>query len=376
MRKSTNFGLLLAALLITLVLVPSSGWATTTKNCPSEPTQGVAITSGETYFGSNCVLYTASDIDGFTFKASAGDTWTMVTAMTTGAYPNNICLNVKDPSGTTVASPCSNSAYQGYSAVATQKLTVTGTYTIFVTETVEAVINYGLSLERISLAPPDGIPLVLGKTSSGAVSAPTAQEAYTFYGATTGQYQVTATMTSGSYPENLCFVVYQPDGTGVTGACTNSAYQGYTASKEFTPAANGTYVVLVYESGNNATLDYNLSVVCVSGSCPVVQQPPPTKCTETPNYDATTGTLTMDFTIATNVAVTWNGWLVDGNTVQNMWTVSQPKTEPPVTVPQTHAVAAKSGVVGILSTFYTPPTTTATGGITCSSWQTISTGKP
>jgi hypothetical protein len=91
---------------------------------------------------------------------------------------------------------------------------------------------------------------------------------------------------------------------------------------------------------------------------------------DTPTYDATTGTLTMKFTIATPVAETWNGWLTTDNSIESLWSVAQTITEPAAAVTKTTTVE-KKGNVGILSTLTTP-----TGGITCSSWQAVSTGIP
>lgn len=89
--------------------------------------------------------------------------------------------------------------------------------------------------------------------------------------------------------------------------------------------------------------------------------------TDTLSYNATTQELTMTFSLATPVAVTWNGWLTVGNAVDPLWSQAVPVTEPPVVKTETHALA-KSGVVGVLSTITTP-----TQGIVCASWQTINT---
>lgn len=99
--------------------------------------------------------------------------------------------------------------------------------------------------------------------------------------------------------------------------------------------------------------------------------PPPCALTDAPSYNATTGTLTMNFTLATPVAATWNGWLTSQNAMQQLWSQSQPITDPAVKVTKTQANVAKSGKVGVLSTLTTP-----TAGITCSSWVQINTGTP
>ena len=369
MRTLTSLRLLTIALFV-VVLLPTYGWANATKNCPTEPAQGVPIGSGDTYFGSNCVLSSPSDLDTFSFNAKVGDIWIVAVGMTSGeSYPNNICVEFSDPNGNNAGSACSNTTNGQVSAsVTTAQLTVGGAYTIIVDETEDQVVSYGVSLERISPPPSDGTALTVGKTISSGVDTPTAQDAFTFYGATSGTYDVIASMTSGGYPQNLCFVVYQPGGGVVVGGCTNTANGTTTVEETFKPSANGTYVILVYESGNNSTLGYTLSATCVAGTCP--NAPPTCALTDAASYNATTGTLTMNFTVATPVAATWSGWLVSGGTVTSLWSQSQPITEPAVTVPETDTLG-KSGRVGILSTL-----STATAGITCSSWTLVNTGAP
>jgi hypothetical protein len=367
-RFSSHSGLSVVALLVAVLLMPSSAWANMSKNCPVEPSR-TTIVSGETYFGSNCVLSTASDQDVFNFSASAGDTWRIIAGSPNVVNPNNICLTLNDPNGKTVGSGCSLTNV-AHSAGIISTLTVGGTYTVIVTETSTAVIDYGVSLERLSPAPVDGTALVLGNTITSEVNPPSAQDAYTFFGTATGTYQVSATMTSGSNPENLCFAVYQPGGKAVTSACTETNFS-FTAQAKFTPTVNGTHVVVVFAADNTYTLNYNFSVTCVSAPS-TCGSPPPPPCTlkDMLSYNATSGTLTMNFTLGTPVAVTWNAWLTSQNTMQNLWSVSQPITVPSVPVTKTQALA-KSGKVGVLSTFTTP-----TAGITCSSWVQVNTGTP
>jgi len=354
-----------------MLLMPSSGFANTSKNCPLEPAQNVPIVSGETYWGTNCVLKTTGDVDSFTFSASAGDTWTLV--LGPGANPpTNLCLTLFEPGNTTAIFFSCNVVYA--SSISTnQKLKVTGVYTAVATETTDATITYGLSLERLSHAPPDGIPLTFAKNITGEVTPPTAQDAFTFYGATSSTYEIAASPTAGaSY--NLCLNVYQPDGTNVASVC-NIPYAS-PISAQVTPAQNGTYVVVVFVGGNDGIVGYNLEVSCLLGPCPT-QPPPPPNCVlkDALSYNATSGVLTMNFTVGTPVAVTWNGWLTFDNTMESLWSPeSLPTTEPQVTVTKTQAVA-KSGKVGVLSTFIAPPTPSNPGGITCSNWTQVNTGR-
>jgi len=353
--------------------MPTSGWAggPETQNCPKEPAQDTPIVSGETFWGSNCVLDTTGDVDSFQFKASAGETWTMVAGL--GANPpTNICLSLYAPgsTGTAIFSGCTSfSVYPYNRSVATyQKLTVAGLYTIVIREATDATVSYGLSLEQLSPAPPDSIPLALAHNVTGKINPPTAYNVFTFKGSTSGTYEVAASLAP-TPSSNVCFEVYQPDGTLVLSwACTSFSVYPYTTSvsADVKPAQNGTYVVLVAEGGQDGTVSYNLEVSCLLGNCPTTA--PTCILDDEPTYDATTGTLTMTFYLETPVAVTWNGWLTSHNTIQPLWSQSQPIAKSPIRMVKTHALA-KDGEVGILSTL-----TTSTGGITCSSWQTVNTG--
>jgi hypothetical protein len=373
MKKSAKHCLTRVFVGFGLLLFSSAGWAaTTTVNCPTEPKQNVPIASGDTYSGANCVLNTTGDVDSFTFNASAGDTWTVVGGVGT-THASDICvaLNAPGSNGTHLFYGCT-AAYGGIlSTSTTMKLTVAGTYTIVVSEELNGETLYNLSLERISPAPTDATALTLSKNIVGSVPTPTGQEAYTFYGATSGTYEIAVSYTSG--PDNACLNVYQ-SGTTVLKAgppCTIYAGGEYTITEYVTPSANGTFVVDIYGSTDDETTNYNLEISCYSGTCPV--QPPPPVCTlkDSPSYNASTETLTMTFTLATPAAATWNTWLTTGNTMQTLWSQSKPITEPAVTISKTKTGLPKSGKIGILSTL-----TTTTAGITCSSWTVVNTGTP
>jgi len=363
-RASTRFSLPLAALLVAVILIPGSGWATTVKNCPVEPAQGVPIKSGDTYFGSNCVLNTASDLDSFAFNAKEGDSWLFVASGPSIAYPDNLCLELLDPTGNTVFQACSDTYHGVQYVLGVAQLKATGDYTLDLTETTNTTTSYGLSLERVSPAPPDGVALALGKVIDETFLAPSAQNAFTFYADTSGKYQASASMTSGGYPANLCIWVFAPDGSAAVGqTCTDTYHGVYNVQADFTPTQNGTYVLVTDDAPEIDTYNYNVSVSCLSGQCITKL-----KCelTDSPTYSS--GTLTMNFEVGTPVAVTWNGWLTVGNTMTSLFSQALPITEPPTKQQVTQALSP-SGVVGILSTF-----TTKKNGITCSNWATINTG--
>jgi hypothetical protein len=177
--------------------------------------------------------------------------------------------------------------------------------------------------------------LVLSKTIGGVINVPTAQDAFTFYGATTGMYEITGSLTSGAYPSNLCFDVFRPDGTSTAlGSCTKTFYGITTVQKDVPPPQDGTYVVVAYDSINSATIGYDLDISCLVGDCP----PPPPECvlTDTPTYNGQSDTLTMKFTVGTPFGATWKGWLIYEDTVESLWSQWQKIIEPPDNVTKTH----------------------------------------
>ncbi len=371
MHRSKNRCFWLAAVVIAVIFMSNTGWATTVKNCPAEPAQNVPIASGVTYSGGNCTISNTGDVESFVFTAAAGDIWD-VTIGLTPAPTANACVSLYAPGSTTpLVTSCTNIGFGPTLAAGfVEKLAAAGTYTIVVTDGSNATIGYDLSLERILPAAPDSVPLILNKDPGYTITPATAMNAFTFSGNTADTYKLTASVPS-SATSNICFNIYQPDGTNiVNGACTNIGFgPTLTVSAQVTPAQNGTFVAIVYTGGNDSTQAYNVELSCLLGADGCKQPQPKCILSETPSYNASTGTLTMNFTLGTPVAATWNGWLVSGNTVQSMWSQAEPITEPPVTVAKTQLNVAKSGNVGILSTL------NAASGITCNSWVLVNTAK-
>jgi hypothetical protein len=379
MQRSTNFALLLATLLFAAVIVPSSGWAHETLPCPTEPAQDVPVASGETYWGPDCVLNSIADVDSFQFKASAGETWTVVLGL--GPTVNTqITLTLLAPNssgGTHIfqGSTCTYCISPGpptYSVSTTLKLTVSGTYTVVVTETGDAVQTYGLSPEQISPAAPDRIPVTLQHSVNGQVSPPTAQDAFTLVASESGTYEIVLQLAPNP-TQQVCLSTYAPNGTAVFSACTctyciSPGPPTYSVTQYLRPAASGPYLFLVTEGGNDGTVGYDIEASCYSGTC--VKIPPTCLLTDEPTYDSSTDTVTMKFYLETPVAATWNGWFTSEDKMGQLWSKSQPITNSPTEVILAKKVAT-FGEAGILSTLTTP-----TGGITCSSWQTVRTGKP
>jgi hypothetical protein len=105
--------------------------------------------------------------------------------------------------------------------------------------------------------------------------------------------------------------------------------------------------------------------------------PKPCTLSDTLSYNATTDVLTMKFTVGNNLGTAhWSAWLTyadpqgaDVDTIQNLFSVSQPVTNPAKAITKTVTALPKEGIVGVLSTL-----STTAHGIACSSWVQISTG--
>ena len=150
-----------------------------------------------------------------------------------------------------------------------------------------------------------------------------------------------------------------------------------TIKADIKPTQNATYLVVVYSLGNDGMSNYNLEVSCLPGFTCSSQPPPACTLTDAASYSATTSTLTMKFTIGNNLGgpAIWNAWLTYADpqgtsldTMQTLFSVSQPITNPPKTVTKTFGLP-KEGTVGILSTL-----STTKNGIACSSWVKVNTG--
>jgi hypothetical protein len=381
MRILNNFALPLATLLFGFLLVPQAALAGAT-NCPPEPTR-TTITDGEVFSGSNCIIHAIGDLDEFTFNGNSGETYQLAVALV-APYSLNVCLKLYDPSQKQINLACTSGATEG---VVDQTLAVTGSYTMAIYEVNgNGTQNYAVSLERLYPFPPNAQQInTLGKVFNGNIFAPTDTNAWVFSGATTGTYEVTAALSS-PFAYNVCVTVYSPTGKlvvpsgGTNPACTNGG--GSAAEIDFTPTQAGQYMEFLQVAGSqNGTQTFTLEVSCLLGNCPSPY--PPCTLVDAATYNATTSTLTMKFTVGNNLGTSanWSAWLTYADpqgtnldTMQNLFSVSQPITNPPKAITKTFGLP-KEGTVGVLSTLSTPHLNTAkTEGIACSSWVQINTG--
>jgi hypothetical protein len=280
----------------------------------------------------------------------------------------NFCLTLYDPNGKTVFFGCSGIGQGGYPYVqADVTIAVTGTYTVDINEEGSGTVNYGLSLERIHPTPPDAQAVMLTQLLSGNISPVADTPAFTFSGVTTGQFQVAASLPNGA-AANICETVYSPTGANIASGCTGVGEGGNSfVDLDFTPTVAGTYLVLLSEQTNSATTSYNFEVSCLSGNCG--NKIPPCTLKDSLSYSSTSSTLTMNFTVGNTAVDTWNAWLTYQNTLTQLFSASQPITNPPVVIPKTTTLP-KSGTVGVLTTI------TTAKGIICSNYSQVNTGTP
>ena len=266
MPISTRFAFTLTTILLGILLVSPAALAQGT-NCPPEPASGTPIADGQIYIGSNCTLTSPGDVDGFVFSGNNGDIYHIILAIN-GSAPTNICYTLYDPNLKNISSGCTDEVHGGYATGVNQTLTVTGSYTIDITETSTAKISYALSLERLHPFPQNAQEINLATQYPGDITPITDSNAFTFEGATTGMYQVSATLT-GSPQYNLCLDVYFQDGTHVGNeVCTDEVHGGYTIRSDFTPTQNGMFMAFFQVAGNDGTVTYTMEVSCIAGQCP------------------------------------------------------------------------------------------------------------
>ena len=278
---TTNFRLALAPILFAVVLLPGLAWAAgpTTQDCPTEPAQNVPIVSGLTYRESNCVLKSIADVDSFQFTGLAGQTW--LTVLGLGANQNTqIALTILAPNSTggshffqgTTCTFCVSPGPPSYAVSATLKLPVSGTYTIVVTETSNAVQPYDLSLEQINPLPADAVPLMLQQSASYQINPPTAQGVFTLNASSSSTYELVVQLAPNASTQ-VCLSTYDPSGKVVSSNCTctfcvSPGPPTYSVTEYLTPPTSGTYLLLVYESHDDLTVGYSIEASCYSGACP------------------------------------------------------------------------------------------------------------
>jgi hypothetical protein len=128
-----------------------------------------------------------------------------------------------------------------------------------------------------------------------------------------------------------------------------------------------------YNATTGATINADFIKLPNSPLAMVVGSYPPCSLQDTLAYDTSTGTLTINFTVVNTgyPDATWNAWLTYQNSIEFLFSESQPIVGLPKAVTKTKTDLDKEGEVGVLSTLTTPA-----NGIVCSSFVETNTGAP
>jgi hypothetical protein len=281
----------------------------------------------------------------FTFNASTTGAYQAAITYTGG--PVNVCMSLYFPGTTSPnVSGCTNGNTYAFQFTPPKDdnymLLVNGAGN-------DATASYNLEVTCVLGSCPNKEPTTTTLTSSPNPSAD--GQAVTF----------TAVVSSGEGAppdgETASFM----SGKTVLGTGTLSNGTATFSDAKLTPGAT-TSVTAVYPGDANFLGSTSNTVKqVVSGPCTL---------TDSLSYSASSKTLTMKFTVGNTVATTWNIWLTDQNTMDELFSASQPITTPPVSITKTTPLSAE-GKVGVLSTLTTP-----TNGIVCSSWVQINTPTP
>ncbi len=226
------------------------------KTCAAEPT-ATNLAYGDV-FSTDCAVTPIADLDQFPLTAAAGDVLRLVGVDSGGSNLTAICLELIGPDPDLPRVTCANIA-----AVLEEPISVSGSYTVLVTESGnDQTIPYSLSVERVSPPRVAWPALPFGTVVQDDLIRSNIN-AYRL-SATAGDFlRFILTDTGGSNLTAVCLEVIGPSGTTVvTPVCGNINVQ-----KDLAALETGQYGVLVYESGYDQAIPYDLNVECLVGVC-------------------------------------------------------------------------------------------------------------
>jgi hypothetical protein len=242
---------LVLAIIATICLVAfsqRSHAATESIPCSPEPTDMV-IKYGDVIA---CQLETVGDADIYRFSGKVGETVLIQVADGDGSNPFPIAIaSIFDPSGALVTSTASRVKLQ---------LGSTGTYTIVVSEDDgSSTTGYNIALDRITPSSSAASAICFGCTKIGAIDPVGDMDLLIFNGTIGDVVRIEIDDGDGSNPFPIAVAeVFDP--------AANSL--GATASQiNLTLAQTGTYTILVHEADRDQVLNYNVTLICLSGQC-------------------------------------------------------------------------------------------------------------
>jgi hypothetical protein len=344
-------------MLLWAVLTTAPAWAVSeAKVCAPEPTD-MAIVYGDVLSGENCQISPAIDVDVFRFVASAGDKIRIAATDHSGSSVAEVCVALIGPDGLPVPGvplTCGEGAVRRDT-----QIPGTGEYKIHVSDSgSDAGFPYSLTLERVNPANTGWPVMDYGQIREGEINPAPDLDMYRFAGRVGDIATIIATDLSGSSTAEVCLELLGPDGEPVVPASCGE-FSAQIANVVLN--ANGTYAIVISDSGLDTTFPYNLTMVCQAGACPKLPV-----CDLALGYAS--GTLNIDATLRTVTPANWNLFFVIQNfsipVISTPTGVIDPARQFSIPVPG----FPQLGTVGFLSTL------TTGAGILCSDWETVNTG--
>lgn len=243
-------------LLLSLTLLIASNARAETEPisaCPAEPTD-TFVAYGDKIM---CDIADSTDLDIFRFPGSANER-VRITIVRTGG--SDVCIQLRrGMNGSSIDSNCTD-VFQNDSIALEDVLDKADNYIIVVSG--GGTATYGLALDRVNPAPPYAVSIFNGFPLNHALDPRPDLDFATFSANTGDLMQVRIRRVSGN---DVCIDLRRPNGTRVNINCTD-VFQNDTVAIESTFDASGTYTVMV----SGSTGSYELSLQCITGSCPSV----------------------------------------------------------------------------------------------------------
>ena len=214
----------------------------------------------------NADLDATTDIDGFKFNGTAGDTVRIVVA----GQANNLDprIELRDSIGTVIdAVSCSASSIVRCSVSLTETLLTSGMHFINVSDSgVDNSGAYTFHIERIGVST-NWVGLALDETVSQTLGHLGDHDLYAFDAAAGTGMRISLDGTTNNLDGRI--QVWDPTGGLVAdSSCNASSIVSCSVVTDINPALDGIYRLAVFDSGFNNNGTYNLAVNCVFGACP------------------------------------------------------------------------------------------------------------
>ncbi|HED33795.1 MAG TPA: hypothetical protein ENJ08_06205 [Gammaproteobacteria bacterium] len=219
----------------------------------------------------NCAISPATDLDRFSFNGSANDLVRInVLSTSNGLGPN---LEIRDPNGAIIVNGAADGAACNSVFTCSFSLDINlpedGSYSLAISDTgTNNTGNYTMTIER--LLPAASLPrLDYDAPVSDTLAPATDMDNFAFYG--TAGTRVRFNVLSTSNGLGPTFEIRDPNGSlvvnGVADAASCNSVFTCSFSVDFAPLSSGFYSLVLYDTGNNNTGNYQLSLWCISGLC-------------------------------------------------------------------------------------------------------------